>query len=377
MIYPSQRRNLLVRTKRTKREKRYPIHRPFFDIKGGSWRDYVPTAPNLPPKTMSKKRPYISAYYFRAHLYTQVPHHVREDLRWMADHGSDAVVIGMLEQDLTAAVENIDLICHEAEKVGMQVWVTPSRWGNLVAGCPKVPSIHTSLHPETAARHPDGSTWMGFLGPYASVHHPAVFDFFADAIAQVVTRWPVAGILWDELKALDVVDHSPAALQSLGDRVQDPDAHLRAQVEFFGRVNAHAISLRPDLITSAFIFGHCSQRILAACAAMDPLHEFGCDGRPWRREDGGMDDNGSGGAPSKFLLDQGKAFIQAAHGQGKRAYALIENHALPAKCHDLVRQRLPEVYRMEWDHLTYYYYPRSCGDPDGAMRVIGESLISL
>ena len=41
----------------------------------------------------------LSAYYFRAHLYTIVPHQVQEDFSWMADHGTDAVVIGVLEQD--------------------------------------------------------------------------------------------------------------------------------------------------------------------------------------------------------------------------------------------------------------------------------------
>jgi len=30
------------------------------------------------------KRPFLSAYYFRAHMYTLVPQHVRQDMAW--DH---------------------------------------------------------------------------------------------------------------------------------------------------------------------------------------------------------------------------------------------------------------------------------------------------
>lgn len=321
--------------------------------------------------------PYLSAYYFRAHMYTQVPRHVREDMEWMADHGTRAVVAGILEQDLTAAVQNVGRIAAEAERVGMELWITPSRWGNLVAGCPKVPCLHTALHPETAALREDGSPWFGAFGPYASVHHPAVLEFFTESMQKALSLWPVAGVLWDECKALYVVDHSPHAKAAMGGQHADPAAHLAAQADFFGKINAAALDAKPGLKTTLFIFGHSVPEHVEACARVAPLHEFGCDGRPWHGRDGGMDDNGSGGPPSKFLLDQGETFIRAARRHGKRAHALVENHALPRDCHGLFRQRLPEVFAQGWDHLTYYYYPRSCGDPDGSMRILGDALKAL
>ena len=115
----------------------------------------------------------ITAYYFRAHSYTIVPHQVRDDMAWMADHGTNAVCIGILEQDLYAAVENYQLVCEEAGRAGMEVFATPSRWGALVAGCPKVPSIFCATHPEAMVQNADGSPHIGWLGPVASVHHPA------------------------------------------------------------------------------------------------------------------------------------------------------------------------------------------------------------
>jgi hypothetical protein len=68
----------------------------------------------------------LNAYYFRAHMYTMVPRQVREDLQWMADVGTNIVSIAVLEQDLFAAVENIEIICDEASKLGMDVWAVPS-----------------------------------------------------------------------------------------------------------------------------------------------------------------------------------------------------------------------------------------------------------
>ncbi|MCC5831358.1 MAG: hypothetical protein JJU36_18115 [Phycisphaeraceae bacterium] len=320
---------------------------------------------------------YLSACYFRAQLYTHVPRQVRDDLAWMADHGTRGVNIPVLEQDLTAAVENLDRIFEAAAALGLDVWITPSRWGNLVAGAPKVPSILTACHHETWALKPDGQPYIEFLGPPASVHHPAVFEFFCSSLDVLLDRWPVAGIIWDEPKTLHIRDYSPSARAALGERIDDPAAQLAAQAGFFGRVNGHARAQRGDLRTALFIFGHSDAARIAACAAIQPLDEFGLDGRPWWRADGGMDDNGSGGPPSKWLLDQGPAFIEAARSAGKRSYALLENHALPASCHELIDRRLPEVLAMDWDHLAYYYYPRSCQDPDGAMALIGRHLKRL
>src|ERR1700710_1383630 len=71
----------------------------------------------------------LNAYYFRAHMYTIVPRQVREDLKWMAGIGTNVVSIAILEQDMTSAVENVTIICNEAEKLGMKVYAVPSRWG--------------------------------------------------------------------------------------------------------------------------------------------------------------------------------------------------------------------------------------------------------
>ena len=106
----------------------------------------------------------LSAYHFRAHLYTIVLHQVQEDFSWMADHGTDAVVIGVLEQDLFAARENLDILCAEARRAGLDVLITPSRWGSLVAGCPKVPSILCATEHDCWAQNADGSPHMSFLG---------------------------------------------------------------------------------------------------------------------------------------------------------------------------------------------------------------------
>lgn len=318
---------------------------------------------------------FTTAYYFRAHSYTIVPKHVREDMEWMADHGTDAICIGILEQDLYAAVENFQLVCREANRVGMKVFATPSRWGSLIAGCPKVPSIFSATCPEAMIATKNGSPYIGWLGPIASVHHPKTMDFFCEAITKMLELFPFDGIVWDEVKNLDTKDYSDAAKKALpGKDLDDINVHLDATGDFFEKVNQAALSIKPELRLSMFLFGHLRGYCVERMAAIPSLHDFGCDGRPFGKDDGGGSDSGEHQA-TKWLCHDGPYFIEEAKKNNKNGLMLIENHALADKDVPLMDKRLPEILSMGAEHILYYYYPRSLEDPDHNMNVIGKHLM--
>ena len=58
-----------------------------------------------PARSVNRGRAEIAAYYLNVHMYTCVPRHVRNDMQWMADKGTNYVCPGILEQDLFAARE--------------------------------------------------------------------------------------------------------------------------------------------------------------------------------------------------------------------------------------------------------------------------------
>jgi len=61
---------------------------------------------------------FINAYYFWQHMYTLVPRYVREDMEWMAGVGTNAVSVGILEQDLFAAEANLDILSGKPNALG-------------------------------------------------------------------------------------------------------------------------------------------------------------------------------------------------------------------------------------------------------------------
>ena len=316
---------------------------------------------------------FLTSYYFRAHMYTIVPRHVREDMKWMADIGTNAVAIGVLEQDLDAAIENIAIIATEAERCGIQLFITPSRWGSLVAGCPKVPSIFSSSRPEVWALQKDGKPWL-FFGPIASVHHPATFEFFVSSLERILSLAPVKGIIWDEAKALRQHDYSTAARRALKDKdIDNLDVHTDSQADFFERVNAEALKMRPELNISMFVYGNLNGYPVERCSQIRNLNAFGLDGRPYRSTDHGGNDSGKSVAV-KLLCEHGPYFVQAAHKANKKAFMLIENHAMTPRDVDIMDKRLPEILALGAEHICYYYYPRSVSEPDRAMNVLAKHL---
>jgi len=307
----------------------------------------------------------LSAYYFRAHMYTLVPNQVREDLKWMADIGTHSVCVAILEQDLRAAVENVQIISEEAERLGMELFVVPSRWGGLLAGAPKVPSVFTVQHPDGWLRKKDGSFYKDRnVGVHSSVHDPETVEFFKKSLDKIFGLWKVRGIIWDEPKIYDKKDYSAFARKNISN-LDEVAPHNAAFSNFFSVLNKHIKSNYPEAITNLFAYANMPQHIIDSLMTIADLDYLGCDGRPWSPADvGDVEQIG------KVLLGPGQKFQKAAEKSGMKSLFLIENHNMSAENNALMDKRLPEVLALNPDHLIYYYYPRNLDKPEENMAII-------
>ena len=311
----------------------------------------------------------LNAYYFRHHMVSLVPRHVREDMKWMADIGTEMVSLAILEQDFEAARRNVDIICAQAQRVGMKTGAVPSRWAGLVAGSPKVPSQFAAAHPPTWAQNRDGSPQISeFSGPQSSVFHRQTREFFFEATQRLFQQWPFSSVTWDEPKCLNRVDFSPAARARLGE-VPDKTAYLQGVAQFFNDAGIAARQVRPDVSISLFLMANAKPLTVEIFSAIATLDYFGCDGRPWHQNDGGQLE-----APRKTLLDQAPRFLQAARANNKGGLILIENHNMPWADIERMDKRLPEVLDLGAQQVIYYYFPRNLEDPERAMGVLARHL---
>ncbi|MEM7109725.1 MAG: twin-arginine translocation signal domain-containing protein [Bacteroidota bacterium] len=312
----------------------------------------------------------LNAYYFRAHMYTMVPHQVREDLSWMADIGTNVVSVALLEQDLRAAIENVEIIVNEANKLGMEVFVVPSRWGGLLAGAPKVPSVFTIQNPDAWMRKEDGSFYKDRnVGTHSSIHYASTLDFFKAGIDKIFELWNIKGIIWDEPKIYDKKDYSAEARKNIND-LEDINEHNSAFSNFFSRLNRHIHHNHPGKSTHLFAYANWRNEVIKTMAGIEELDYFGCDGRPWPVDAGGQVEQSG----KNLLGGPGKQYLEAARSNGKKGLLLIENHNMPAENNALMDKFLPEVMALEPEQLIYYYYPRNVDKPDENMALIAKHL---
>jgi hypothetical protein len=314
----------------------------------------------LPSTLLAAKRPdIVNAHYFRAHMYTMVPRHVREDMKWMADAGCTHLTLAVLEQDLFAAVENIQIVCNEAAKVRLKVLATPARWGGLTAGAPKVPSLFSVNNPDTWILNRDGSPFRTprVSGVISSVHHPLTYQFFCESADSMLRKFALDGVIWDEPKGFRP-DYSKVAVAKLGTDAPR-EAHWRATADFYGRVSSHIRSNHPGKSISMFVQAHSNLQQVEIAAQTQALDYFGCDGRPWdaladKEWIPGPDDDPSESGKGKVLIGRGEQVIALARKHGSKTLMLAENHNLPAKMIPALERGLPRVIAIRPDHFIFY-----------------------
>jgi hypothetical protein len=315
----------------------------------------------------------LTAYYLNGSLFSLVPAHLRADFRWMADHGTTAVAISAYERDLGRS-HLWHLFATEAHAAGLKLYIVPSRWAGLVAGWPGAPSRFCATRPDVVLRNAQGQPHIeGCWGLMASVHHPDTEKFYQECL-RTVLQFDIDGIVWDEVKSLHLRDHHPLALQALGPNAPQ-ERHIDAVADFFQRVTAYARTLRAGLQTTLFLYGNLQDYAVTRFAQIAALDYFGCDGRPFNREDAQSVIGLEGSL--NLLLPHGQRFLTAARAQGKGGFLLIENMGLPATAIAVVDRRMPEVLAMRAEHLAYYYYGADCEEPEWMMAVMGKHLRGL
>lgn len=317
--------------------------------------------------------PELTCYYLLAHAYTCVPRHIAEDFSWMRDAGVSRVAISVLEQDPEHSPHNLDHLFTQAQRMGLQLIAIPSRWGGLVAGAPKVPSAYAASHFHTLVHRPDGQIYASpSFGPMCSIYHPDTLVFMKDML-RAVLKWPFSAVTWDEIKAYERPDYSPAAQAALGTDPGREQRHYAAVSAFFGELNKAIAALRPGTRTMAMLYANSGTAILSQAAQMPHLDYLGTDGRPWHATDGGTDEQHGKvllGGPGQLTLD-----LAAQHG--KKSYCLIENHNLATADYALLDRRLPEVLRLGFDQIMFYYYPRNLERPEETMAIFQKHLKAL
>lgn len=294
---------------------------------------------------------FLSAYYFMGQDLCMVRQHTRSDMRWLAEHAFDAVCVGVHEQQWQQP-RGLQMIVEEAHHAGLQVIAIPSRWAGLIAGWPVLAGHFAASRPDTWMRTADGSPIIkNFCGPLCSVHHPDVKAHMVACTQRVLATWDVDGLMWDELKTLDVVDYHPIALERFGGPAP-AEAQRAATLDIFAACNRAARAIKPGLRICSFLYAYYGDEIVLPWAATEGFDDIGLDGKCGWAHDFDMKP-----PYEKVLLQHAPRFIAAAKANGRRSFALIETQSLSTAKAEATLRRLPELLALPLDHISVYYHP--------------------
>jgi hypothetical protein len=308
----------------------------------------------------------LSVYYFKGHDLWYNPQHIREDMQRFVDGGVDSVCVAIHEANLHQ--NNLERVCEEAVRNNLQILGVPSRVGALMAGWHRGASTVSAFHPELWARASDGSPVHCF-GPKLSLFHPQTPEVVAEAVVAMLKKFPLNGIIWDELKTLESEDHSDVAFEALG-HPADKNDQAKATVPVFSRINERLIEEQTELTISLFLYSQLPDSLISPLGGIKGLSEFGCDGTCLLPED---PFSGEGGSKKK-LLGNVERFQSVAVANGLRDFALIETQLLKAPALEKTIERLPLLFETVSDHLAYYDYPWGMEEPERFMPLIAGKM---
>lgn len=311
-----------------------------------------------------------NAYLIHQWPYAFSSSYLNEMMKWLADHGFNAVSIAVNELDFLKNANNLKQVFRTAKNHGLAVHAVPSRWGGMVAGVPGVHSGFCIDRPDCCVRNIHGERLVSPIWGYsASVYAKETAEQFRKWLVQLFELCPFDGLIWDEPKNFYFIDYSPIACSL---RLVDVDMEYEYEkvASFYDEMSTFVKTIRPDVYTSMFVYADSEPLVFEVISRIETLNSFGIDGNPF--------------IPQRMTDKRGKTLIgtldkirELAVPKGKDVMALIENFGISKEENILIEEQMDRVLAAKPEHLLAYYYGRNNEEPERTMDIIGKTFLKL
>lgn len=303
----------------------------------------------------------LTAYCMSYEYFTVIPKQWYESFSEMRDMGFDAVALTFSESEMRYSRRAFEAEVAMAHKLGLKVFVIPSRLGGRFAGAPLMHCLWLTMHPEfQVPGHPD----------IACIEAEPFVEWIHDFMGTLISDYELDGIVWDEIKRSGLISTHPATLNKFG-HVPTTEEAQDGFVEFLGDLTAHCMKIRPELTVTMFNSATAPEYFTAKAAKIPSFRYCGYDGNfcdfSFYKEPPHQD---------KYLLgDAWERTVRECAAGGKKTFALIENFCVPKSEHDTYRKNLDSyLSSIRPDHLAVYYYGLNNECPEEVHQMTKELL---
>ncbi len=281
----------------------------------------------------------ITIAYFHPLLRPEV---VKQDFEQIRATGAGSIVYAIHEQEAQRFTRDLERGLGQAQDVGLKVYLSLGRFGNLFAGPSLVPSWYTFHHPDSRV--------MDRHGRYHDVscfNHESFRSWLFKEIEHYLRAFPINGILLDEPRGPEVTCFCSVCRALCPDVADLPHFRRRSLIDFLGelcacvkRVDAHAktaITLLPqdlDLVEELITLPHLDT--VGGHLFWQLLHEDVAVVEAW-----------------------GRRIVETTRQHNKRSQLWLQNFQLDEVGEQELEVAFTYIQHCEPDEIACYYYWRN------------------
>lgn len=285
----------------------------------------------------------ITVAYFHSLLRPEI---VKQDFAAIRATGASSILYAIHEQEEQRWPRDFERGLRQARDAGLKVHLSLGRFGNLFAGPELVPSWYTFRHPQSRV--------MDQHGRYHDIscfNHQSFRSWFLREIERYLTSYPIAGILLDEPRGLEVTCYCPACRALCPDVTDLARFRRRAMCEFLSEVCAYIKEVDQRVKTTIVLHPH-DLNLAEDLATIEPLDTLGCH-LFWDilQEDIAQ------------VEQWGHELLEATRTTGKRSQLWLQNFNVDEHNTAALETAFAGLMRMEPDELGCYYFWRNNADP--------------
>ncbi|HVB61297.1 MAG TPA: hypothetical protein VNE61_08915 [Ktedonobacteraceae bacterium] len=296
----------------------------------------------------------ITVAYFHPLLH---PDAVKRDFEQIRATGAGSIVCAVHEQETQRWPRDLERGFRLAQDMGLKVYLSLGRYGNLLAGPALIPSWYTFQHPHSRVmdRH-------GRYHDISCFNHQSFRSWLFGEIEQYLQAFPINGIVIDEPRGIEITCFCSVCRALCPDVTDLPRFHRRSFIDFLGEMCATVKRVDTYAKTTIVLLPQ-DLDLVEDLVALAQLDTIGCH-LFWQllQEDVAMIEIWS------------RSIVQAARRQEKRSQLWLQNFHLNKDDEQALESAFIHLQSAEPDEIGCYYYWRNNERPTEVWQKTHELL---
>ncbi|HEY0755277.1 MAG TPA: hypothetical protein VGD98_15060 [Ktedonobacteraceae bacterium] len=285
----------------------------------------------------------IIVAYFHALLQPEV---LKQDFEQIRSTGASSIVYAIHEQEERRGPRDFERGLRQARDAGLKIHLSLGRFGNIFAGPALMPSWYTFRHPQSRVLDQHGR-----YHEISCFNHQSFRAWLFHEIDHYLSIYPIAGIVLDEPRGLEVTCYCPACRALCPDVTDLARFRRRSMIEFLHELCGHIKQVGAHIKTTVVLHPH-DISLAEDLATIENLDTLGCH-LFWDMLQADV---------SQVEL-WGRQVLEATRGATKRSQLWLQNFNISERNAAAMETAFTGILSLEPDELGCYYFWRNNADP--------------